>query len=155
MTTETLVPDKVERATPKNAPSPQSIRTPPYLQRQLFTPWTSSQFTAERWRNLVGSAPIVRSCVKTLVMLVTGLNWHLLGDDQDAVDYFTDILETADEGEGFEVHTSRVIDDLLTVPFGGAVEIGAYPDGLVAWLLHLDGATMVPTYDPNITYVPV
>jgi hypothetical protein len=66
--TETLVPDKIEqRALPKNAPAPQSIRTPPYLQRQLFSPWTSAQFSAERCRTLVASAPIVRGCVKTLV----------------------------------------------------------------------------------------
>lgn len=137
------------------APPSKAIREPPYLQRQLFRPWSTSQFKAEQWRTLIGSAPVVRACVRTLTMWICGISWIVKSEDPEVAAYFTEVLETADEGEGFEVHLSRVIEDALTVPFGGAVEIGAYNDGLVAWIAHLDGAALVPTYDEKFPYVQV
>jgi len=140
----------------KRSPSATAIREPPALFRQPVSFLSSGELgQGHHWRQLVGRAPVVRSCIQTLVMQVTGLNWYLAGDDKDVVAYFTKVLEAADEGEGWETMISRVVNDQLVVPFGGATEIGAFPDGVVAWMSHLDAATMVPTYDRRFPYAQV
>jgi len=140
----------------KRSPNPTAIREPPALLRQPISFLTSGALgTGEHWRQLVGRAPVVRSCIQTLVMQITGLDWYLSGDDKHAVAYFTKMLESADEGEGWETMVSRVVNDMLVLPFGGATEIGPFPDGVVAWISHLDAATMVPTYDRRFPYAQV
>src|SRR3990167_8923229 len=140
----------------KRSPTATAIREPPALLRQPVTFLTSGERgTGQHWRQLVGRAPVVRSCVQTLVMQITGLDWYISGEDKDEVAYFTKVLESVDEGEGWETMISRVVNDQLVLPFGGAVEIGAFPDGVVAWANHLDAATMVPTYDRSFPFAQV
>lgn len=135
-------------------PKPTAIEGPPALFRQPVTFINPASLTGDHWRRMIGGAPIVRACVQTLVMQATGLSWSIQGDDEEAKAYFTKLLETADthDGGGWEVFSSRVLKDTLEVPFGGAAEIGTFPDGVVAWLSHVDGATMVPTYNQRFPY---
>ncbi len=137
------------------APKPAGYRAPPALYREPFRLLSPADLRGEQWRALVGQAPIVRSCVQTLIMQLSAIEWYIEGDDQEAVDYFTKVLETADDGSGFEVHASRVVEDSLILPFGGAAEIGHFSDGVVAWVQHIDAATMVPTYDEMRPYAQI
>src|SRR3972149_9504934 len=140
----------------KRSPTATAIREPPALLRQPVTFLTAARAgPGQHWRQLVGRAPVVRSCVQTLVMQITGLDWYLSGEDKDEVAYFTKVLESVDEGEGWETMISRVVNDQLVLPFRGAVAIGAFPDGVASWVSHLDAATMVPTYDRRYPYVQV
>lgn len=136
---------------PRN-PKPTAIREPPALLRQPVTFLTPNQLQAGQWRQFVASAPVVRSCVQTQIMQITGLDWFIEGEDEKDKEYFTKVLDSGDDGEGFEVMLSRVVRDTLELPFGGAVEIGQFPDDVVAWLHHIDGATMVPTYSQEFPY---
>ena len=137
----------------KRAPKPTSVREPPALFRQQVTFLSPGDLKGNQWRQLVGQAPVVRACVQTLVNQLTDLGWYLEGEDDEAVAYFTKVLEAADNSAGFETMLSRVVEDALVVPFGGAVEFGLFPDDVVAWVQHIDGATMVPTYSQQFPYV--
>jgi hypothetical protein len=88
-------------------------------------------------------------------MQITGLEWYIEGDDEKERDYFTSILSSADDGSGFESLVARVVEDATTVPFGGAWENGFFPDGGVAWVAHLDGGLMRPTYSYDVPYAQV
>ena len=90
-------------------------------------------------------------------MQICGLDWVLEGEDPDEKAYFTKLLENADADDsgGWEVFLSRILKDAMEVPFGGAAEIGAFGDGVVAWVSHIDGATMIPTFDPRTPYAQV
>lgn len=149
-----VLPGTVTRAA--RSPKPSAISGPPALFRQPVTFLNPRQLTGEQWRVLVGGAPIVRACIQTQIMLLTGLGWFIEGEDEEAKAYFTKLLENAgsDDG-GWDVYLSRVIKDTLEVPFGGATEFGHFPDGVVAWLHHVDGATMVPTYSDRYPYAQV
>ena len=142
---------------PSTTPKPTAIREPPALTRFPVSFLTPSQLNASTWRSLVAGAPIVRACVQTLVMQISGLEWSLEGEDDKAKEYFTTVLENADadDGGGWEVYLSRIIKDTLEVPFGGAAEIGTYPDGVVAWSSHVDGATLVPTFNQRTPYAQI
>ncbi|OGS01145.1 MAG: hypothetical protein A2V88_08675 [Elusimicrobia bacterium RBG_16_66_12] len=148
MTTETD-----ERA--QAAPKAKGLREPAFLVRQPTIFWDSISLNAEQWRRLVGQAPVVRSCIQTLVMQITGLNWSIDSEDERLAQYFTDLLNGAEDGAGFEDLVARVVEDTLTMPFGGAWEIGSYSDGTVAWLAHLDAALMKPTYRQDFPYAQI
>jgi hypothetical protein len=137
-------------------PNPSAIQGPPALFRQAVTFISPGELRGPQWRTLIGGAPIVRACIQTQIMLITGLQWSIEGDDDEAAAYFTKLLENAgaDDG-GWEVFLSRVMKDTLEVPFGGAVEFGHFHDGVVAWVHHIDGATMVPSYNDRYPYAQV
>lgn len=135
-------------------PKPQSIQGPPSLWRQPVTFLSPASLTGSQWRQFLGGAPVVRAAVQTLIMQTSGLDWYLEGDDDDAKAYFTKLLESYG-GPGWEVGVSRVTKDMLELPFGGATEIGHFGDGVVAWITHIDGGTMVPTYNERYPYAQV
>lgn len=127
-------------------PKAKGIREPAFLLRQPTAFWDPTVLNAEQWRRLVGMAPVVRACVQTLILQITGLDWHIESDNDANADYYELLLGNADDGAGFDNLLARVIEDCLTLPFGGAWELGSYPDGTVAWVAHLDAALMKPTY---------
>lgn len=143
-------------ATPtQTPPKPRTYRAPPALYREPFRILTPADLKGEQWRYLVGSAPIVRSCIQTLIMQASSIDWHIESDDEDAVEYFTNLIGGADGGAGFEGFVSKMIEDSLVLPFGGASEIGHFSDGVVAWFQHIDAATLVPTYDEKFPYAQI
>jgi hypothetical protein len=145
-----------ERAKEHGAePKTKGIREPAYLTRSPAAFFDATSLTAPQWRRVVAAAPVVRACIQTLVMQITGLKWEIQGEDDDLVEYFTLVLNGSDDGAGFENMIARVVEDALTVPFGGAWEIGSYRDGTVAWLAHLDAGLMRPTNDKNYPYAMV
>jgi hypothetical protein len=143
---------EAKTATP---PKAKGQRQPAFLTRQPAVFYDPQTLQAGQWRGLISQAPIVRSCIATLIMQITGLEWEIVGDDEKEVDYFTNIIASADDGAGFESLVARVVEDATVVPFGGAWENGFYPDGGVAWMAHLDGGLMRPTYSYDVPYAQV
>ena len=139
----------------ENPPKAKGLRQPAFLTRTPAVFYDPMTLEAQQWRGLVAQAPIVRSCIATLIMQITGLEWYIEGDDEKEKDYFTDILSSADDGSGFENLVARVVEDALTVPFGGAWEIGFFPNGGSAWVAHLDAGLMRPTYSYDVPYAQV
>ena len=140
----------IERA--KTEPKAKGLHAPAFMLRQPTVFFDAISLSSEQWRRLVGQAPVVRACIQTLIMQITGLNWSIESEDEKLAQYFEGVLNGADDGAGFENMVARVVEDTLTVPFGGAWEIGSYSDGTVAWLAHLDGGLMKPTYQANFPY---
>ncbi len=137
---------------PLPAPAAKGLREPQSITRQLATFFDPMTLSAVHWRRVVAQAPVVGACVDTLIMQITGLNWAIEADDDALVEKYTLLLNMADNGGGFESLISRVAEDALTVPFGGAFELGSYPDGEVAWIAHLDAGLLGPTYDEKYPY---
>jgi hypothetical protein len=143
---------------PANAPAEpkgKGYREPAFLSRTPITFYDPIALSSQQWRHLVGAAPVVRSCIATLIMQITGLNWEIVDDDKEEGKYFELVLGQADDGSGFENMIARVLEDALTVPFGGAWEIGSYPGGGTAWTAHLDGGLLRPTYNKDFPYAMV
>jgi len=134
------------------APAAKGIREPQSITRQVATFFDPLTLSAKHWRRVVAQAPVVGACVQTLIMQITGLNWKIESDDEELTERFTLLLNMADNGAGMESLLSRVAEDTLTMPFGGAFELGVYPDGEVAWIAHLDAGLMAPTYDEKFPY---
>ncbi len=133
-------------------PKAKGIREPAYLLRQPIAFWDPTVLNAEQWRRLVGAAPVVRACIQTLILQITGLNWHVESENDANAEYYEVLLANADDGAGFDNLVARVIEDCLTLPFGGVFELGSYPDGTVAWIAHLDAGLMKPTYHRTYPY---
>ena len=143
---------------PANAPAEpkaKGYREPAFLSRTPITFYDPIALSSEQWRRLVGAAPVVRSCIATMIMQITGLAWEVVDEDEEEGKYFELVLAQADDGSGFENMIARVVEDALTVPFGGAWEIGSYPDGGTAWTAHLDAGLMRPTYNKEFPYAMV
>lgn len=143
---------------PANAPAEpkaKGYREPAFLSRTPITFYDPVALSSEQWRRLVGAAPVVRSCIATMIMQITGLAWEVVDEDEEEGKYFELVLAQADDGSGFENMIARVVEDTLTVPFGGAWEIGSYPDGGTAWTAHLDAGLMRPTYNKEFPYAMV
>jgi len=148
--------DLADRAKQHGAePKPKGVREPAFIVRQPALFLDPMGLTAAAWRRVVAAAPVVRSCIQTLVMQITGLEWTIESEDDGLVDYFTKVLNGADNGTGFDTMIARVVEDCLTVPFGGAWENGAYRDGTIAWVAHLDAGLMQPTNDSNYPFAQV
>jgi len=136
-------------------PKAKGIREPAFLVRKPAAFFDATALTAPQWRRVVGMAPVVRSCIQTLVMQITGLNWYIESEDEKLAEYFTLVLNSSDDGAGFENMIARVVEDTLTVPFGGSWEIGSYRDDTVAWLGHLDASLMRPTNSKDYPFAQV
>lgn len=137
---------------PAAKPKAKGVREPAVITRRPVTFYDPLVLSANQWRGLVGGAPVVRACIQTMIMQITGLEYRVESEDEKAIEYYTELLETADDGGGFQDLVARVIEDTLTIPFGGAIELGRYGDGVVAWAAHLDSGLMKPTYDDRYPY---
>jgi hypothetical protein len=67
------------------------------------------------------------------------------------IDYYTDLFQNIN-GLDFATHLETLMQDMLDLPFGGAVEIGREgdrPEGKVLWVLNLDAGTLAPTLNDD------
>ena len=134
---------------PKHIDAPYIFRRPP----NVFTNYVGLR--QDQWREVVARAPVVGVCIRTLITQITAIPWAIIGDDEEEVKYYTSVLQHAN-GENHDTFVERLVQDVLTIPFGGAVEVVRYPtDGVVASTWHVDASTMFPTYDEELLYVQV
>jgi hypothetical protein len=151
--------DVARAASPKGNPlaptrMPPGPSTGSYILRQPYMGYSPIGIAAESWRNIVGRAPIVALCKRTLTLEITAVPWRVVSDDEEEIAYYSDVINSAN-GETFDLFIERLIDDVLTVPFGGAVEVTRYRDGTLAMFYHVDGATLFPTYNEKTPFVQI
>jgi len=134
----------------------------PYLMRRIpFYVGHYDYFKATPWRNLARSQPIVQNCIVALTSQAIALNWYITSrekgkEDEYASDiqYHTDVLNSFNDEE-YDVGIARMLYDVFTIPFGGALEIVRYPDGRLYKVLNIDAGTLRPTkaYGPDYPYI--
>ena len=129
---------------------------PMYLYR-ILPEWNSpTWYDSTRWRNIVRNQPIAMICRDTLISNILYLDWAITPRDTATkkeygkeVNYYTKLLENSGWID-YSGLVELVAQDLLDLPFGGAIEVGRNgdkPEGRVEWLKNLDGATLYPTLD--------
>lgn len=143
-----------------------SIDLPNWMWRYV-PPWNNPGWIQGKvWREVVAAQPIAVICRDTLISMITSLDWRIEARDSNErderkseIDYYTKFFEDNDNID----YTSLIEwigTDCLDLPFGGAIEVGREgnsPEGQLAWIVPLDGATMFPTLDqdyPYAQYVP-
>jgi len=137
----------------------RALHLPAYLNRVVPYWGHPGWLMAERWRSFVRNQALCLVCRDTLIQNVLSTPWDVVakdpGDKQSpslkkSIDRIKKVLEDA-EGD-FDTFCELVLQDMLDIPFGGAFEVGREddsPDGDVLWIEHIDGATLLPTGDPD------
>lgn len=138
---------------------PVSIQhAPAYLTRQPLYITNPTLFTADQWR-LVAKEPITKLCIRHINREISALEYKITSEndgDEDTIKYYTDKFDNADDGDGWDIWISRMLQDAMILSIGGNSE--AAPDditGMLGGLYHIDGATLYPTYDPSIPFVQI
>lgn len=140
-----------------NMAKPRSIQQPPaYLTRHVFRFVDPTGLSADQWR-LIAREPVNRMAQRFIVRELSALQWVITSDRRDdpRVDEYTKRWdEVFEDGDGFAVWLSRMLEDVCSLPFGGASEVG-YKGEDLAWALHVDAATLFPTYERRVPYVQI
>lgn len=136
---------------------PQSIQSPSlFLTRSIFRFADPTGFSPSQWR-LIAREPVNKMAQRFIIRELCSLQWEISSDKRKdkRVDDYTDAWEDIwEDGDGFNMWLARMLDDVCTLPFGGASEVG-YQGDTLEWALHVDGATILPTYQKNAPYVQV
>lgn len=146
--------ERATASTPASAEPQRLDPVPPFLVRQGLAPTNPFGITPTQWRSIVARAPVVSLCIRTLSMQVCAIPWKIVADNNNEVDFYTELIDNAN-AESFDLFVERVVEDMLSVPFGGAVEPVRTRDGDLAGLYHVDGGSLFPTYDQDHPYVQV
>lgn len=144
---------------PQLQPTGQRAAQPPSYLTRIFPVWNVPQWQdANLWRALVRMQPVALVCRDTLISFLLGRDWQIRAKDPNQsetfksdIDYYVELLETSG-GTDFDTKLDLLSQDILDTPFGGAFEVGRLgdlPDGRVAWIDHIDSATLFPTSDFN------
>lgn len=153
-------------------PKPKSLE-PPYLWR-IPTIWRMPQWQqANQWRWFVYNQPIAMLCRARLINYLLGLPWEITAKDPDEKDKVEEDARyySAWVLRNFDLVLDKLWQDALDLPVGGVVEIVRWPAGVKPViqegeeeykvtrdhpkghpfrLVNLDGATVFPTYEPDI-----
>lgn len=134
----------------------------PYINR-FYPQWAQPAWQkAEFWRMVVASLPYAKVCQERMIEYLCTLEWKIeprdstLRDElKTEIEYYTRLLEFGGDIEGGNDYVwllSWVLQDYLTLPFGGAIEViryGDWPKGRVAKIIPLDAATLSPTLNKD------
>jgi len=136
---------------------PRSIQSPSlFLTRSLFRFADPTGFSPDQWR-LIAREPVNKMAQRFIIRELCSLEWEITSDkrnDKRVDDYTKGWRDIWEDGDGFTTWLARMIEDACTLPFGGAAEVGYRGDDL-EWVLHVDGATLLPTYEKSSPYVQV
>lgn len=145
----------------------------PFLWR-IPTLWQTPQWAlANQWRFFVANQPIAMLCRGRLINYLLGLPWEITAKNpsekdqlEEDINYYTKWVLRS-----FDIIFDKLWQDSLDLPVGGNVEIlrwppnfkpiiqegdeeyrvtRNHPKGHTFKLINLDGATLFPTYDPDI-----
>lgn len=151
----------------------KSMDLPLFIQRQVPL-WSAPQWlNAERWRRLVYNQPVLAVCQDALISDVIASEWQIRPRDAKMEDKLAPEIEhytrvfNPDMGSGirgFDPWVTRGLQDFLTLPVGWNNELVRWPvnggpfssphhKGHVDKIVFIDGATLAPTYDPNLIMV--
>jgi hypothetical protein len=153
-------------------PKAKSLQIPPFLRRYLPDFLTPMWVEAARWRNVVRNEPTAIICRDRLIVYAQAQPWDITARDiTDAAKLEEDIAYY----KKFILHDfDTIIDllwqDVLDLPVGGNIELVRWPSnvlptikrdgetfrvtqpspkGHIFKLVPIDGATIVPTHDPE------
>lgn len=138
-------------ATPKSIQKPQA-----YLVRQQFAFADPTGYAPEQWR-IVAREPVNKMAQRFIIRELSALEYSIVSSKRNdkRIDDYSERWETIFEnGDGFDVWLSRIVDDACTLPFGAASEVGYKGDEL-DWVLHVDAGTLMPTYEKSKPYCQV
>ena len=141
----------IEKARPKSIQQPAL-----YLTRSLFRFSDPTGLMAPQWR-LIAREPVNRSAQRFIIRELSALEWLITStrrNDPRVDEYVENWDAIFEDGQGWNVWLSRMVEDTCTLPFGGACEVGYRGDEL-EWTLHVDATTLLPTYERLAPYVQV
>ena len=155
-----------EAPLPKKEKGQRSISSDDIFFARFVTPWSQPDvIQANTWRNFVAGQPIAMDCKESLQASTIGFDWSITARDSDQRDelkglvkHYTKLIDRGGEyyGFGYEGLIEWILSDFLDIPFGCGAEIGRKgdnPNGRVAWIKPLDGATLFPTLNKDIPVV--
>lgn len=153
-------------------PKQKSLDIPPFLRRYLPDFLTPMWIEAQRWRNVVRNEPIAIICRDRLIVYAQALPWMITAKDtkqekklEKDIAYYQDYVLRE-----FDILLDLIWQDALDLPVGGNVELVRFPSnvlptveydgetysvtqpnpkGHIYKIVHIDGATVVPTHDPE------
>jgi hypothetical protein len=153
-------------------PKQKSIEIPPFLRRYIPDFLTPMWVEADRWRNIVRNEPTAIICRDRLIVYAQALPWTITAKDikqekkvEEDIRYYKNFVL-----KDFDQMIDMLWQDALDLPVGGNVEIVRWPNnvlptidnegetykvtqphpkGHVYKLVNLDGATVIPTHDPE------
>jgi hypothetical protein len=153
-------------------PKPKSLQIPPFLRRYLPDFLTPMWVEANRWRNVVRNEPTAIICRDRLIVYAQALPWDITARDikqskkvEDDIRYYKNFVL----GD-FDTILDLLWQDALDLPVGGNIELVRWPSnilptierdgetfrvtqpnpkGHIFKLVPIDGATIVPTHDPE------
>ncbi len=139
------------------ATRPKSIQTPSaYLTRNSFRFADPTGLQPDQWR-MIAREPINKMAQRFIVRELCALQYNIVSDDRKdpRAEKYTDEWEDKFErGDGFDVWMARMIEDACTLSFGAASEVG-YQGEDFDWIVHVDGATLMPTYEDRLPYAQI
>jgi hypothetical protein len=153
-------------------PKAKSLQIPPFLRRYLPDFLTPMWVEAARWRNVVRNEPTAIICRDKLIVYAQAQPWDITARDikqakklkPDIAYYKNFVLKD------FDTIIDLLWQDTLDLPVGGNIELVRWPSnvlptieqdgeifkvtqpspkGHIFKLVHIDGATIVPTHDPD------
>lgn len=124
-----------------------------YLQR-IVPQWnTPGWLDGNVWRSIVKRQMLGMICRDFLITQILQLRWEIRATDPaqgptlaNEINHYTEIFRQG-EGDGFDVLLDALLQDVLDIPFGGALEAVRDSKGTLHELVNIDGATLYPTYD--------
>jgi len=119
------------------------------MKRKLWRSYTRlGSISSEQMRKL-GDEGIPAICRSTLIdQSVASVSWEVLnpqGERDAQTEYFTLLLQNANDGEGFASFVSRFAQDILTTIEGGFFEIVLSPGDVPVALYNVDSVTIHAT----------
>jgi hypothetical protein len=153
-------------------PKAKSLQIPPFLRRYLPDFLTPMWVEAARWRNVVRNEPTAIICRDRLIVYAQATPWDITAKNiKDAKKLEDDIAYYKNFVLGdFDTILDLLWQDALDLPVGGNIELVRWPSnvlptierdgetfrvtqpspkGHIFKLVPIDGATIVPTHDPE------
>lgn len=104
------------------------------------------RYLRENWR----AEPLLAGAVSSMVQKMVSLNWSVTGG-RNKVMRFADVMYNAEDGAGWHVYLSKVVQDYLTQDKGAFTEKAAeYPGGPVLDIYHIDSGQVYLTGKRNV-----
>lgn len=153
-------------------PKAKSLQIPPFLRRYLPDFLTPMWVEAARWRNVVRNEPTAIICRDRLIVYAQAQPWDITAKNikdekklKDDIAYYKNFVL----GD-FDIILDLLWQDALDLPVGGNIELVRWPTnvlpvierdgetfrvtepnpkGHIFKLVPIDGATVVPTHDPE------
>jgi hypothetical protein len=153
-------------------PKAKSLQIPPFLRRYLPDFLTPMWVEAARWRNVVRNEPTAVICRDRLIVYAQATPWDIMARNikdakklEDDIAYYKKFVL-----KDFDTIIDLLWQDALDLPVGGNIELvrwpsnvlptierdgetfrvtQANPKGHIFKLVPIDGATIVPTHDPE------